>query len=326
MVEDTCQVFEIVRGTTHDGPGIRTTVFLKGCPLQCSWCHNPEGISSKLEIGWEAFKCIHCLQCIDACKTGAISEKDGKIVRDKNICKLCGACVEICPSHAMDFTSKKWTLENLLKEVLKDYEYYITSGGGVTVSGGEPLYQYEFVKSFFKQLHKHNVHTALDTCGFALKDIMLDVLAYTDLVLFDLKFIDEILHKKHTGKSNKIILQNVINIAEFIRRFRYNKKSHSRKVTKLWIRTPLIPGTTASSENIYAIGSFICKNLLDVVERWELCVFNKACISKYQRLGLKWEFEDTPIMDQKIVDELKKSASSTGFIRKKLVISGFYTR
>ena len=322
MSDRTAQVFEIVRGTTHDGPGMRTTVFLKGCSLHCSWCQNPEGISTKPEISWEAVKCIHCLECINTCKKGALSEKPGGIVRDRSKCKLCGDCVEACPSHAMEFTSKEWTMDSLIKEVLKDYDYYCSFGGGVTVSGGEPLIQNEFIIPFFQKLKEHGAHTALDTCGLIPKEVLMNVLKYTDLVLFDLKFIDEALHKQYTGSSNKLILENLIAVAEEIRRSGSGKKPYSGKGTKLWIRTPLIPGATATSENLTAIASFIQENIADIVERWELCTFNRACISKYNKLDLKWEFEDIPTMRQKDIDGLEKSALSAGFDIEKLVVSG----
>ncbi|MEF9426973.1 MAG: glycyl-radical enzyme activating protein [Candidatus Mariimomonas ferrooxydans] len=321
MTDRTAQVFEIVRGTTHDGPGMRTTVFLKGCSLNCSWCQNPEGISRKLEISWEAGKCIHCLECIKACKKGALFEETRGIVRDKSKCILCGDCVEACPSHAMEFTARKWTMDSLIKEVLKDYDYYDSFGGGVTVSGGEPLIQNEFIIPFFKKLKEHGVHTALDTCGLVPKEILIKALKYTDLVLFDLKFIDETLHKKYTDHSNKLILKNLIAVTEEIRKLR-NKKTQSGKELKLWIRTPLIPGATATPENLTAIASFIQENISDIVERWELCTFNRACISKYDKLDLKWEFENTPTMKQKDVDSLKKSALSAGFDKEKLIVTG----
>ncbi len=325
MTDKTCDVFEIVRGTTHDGPGIRTTVFLKGCPLNCSWCQNPEGISVNPEISWEAVKCIRCLDCIAACKTGAISEKDVRLVRDRTACTLCGACVEACPSHAMEFTSRKWTLGSLVKEVLKDYDYYIAFGGGVTASGGEPLCQHEFVSTFFKQLRIRNVHTALDTCGLAPKEAFDAVLPYTNHVLFDLKLMDDSMHIKYTGKSNKLILKNLIVVAETIRKSRHIKNSQSNQTIKLWIRTPLIPGATATPGNLKMISSFICEHLADVIERWELCTFNKICVNKYKKLDLEWTFEDVLLMNQKTVEELKKSVLSTGFDREKLVVSGLTT-
>jgi pyruvate formate lyase activating enzyme len=325
MTDKTCQVFEIVRGTTHDGPGIRTTVFLKGCPLNCSWCQNPEGISVKPEIGWEAVKCIHCLDCVAACKTGALSDKDVRLVRDRTACTLCGACVEACPSHAMEFTSREWTLDSLVKEVLKDYDYYSAFGGGVTVSGGEPLCHYEFVSTFFKKLRTYNVHTALDTSGFAPKEAFDAVLPYTNQVLFDIKMIDDPMHIKYTGKSNKLILQNLIVIAERIRKSRNKNNPQSNQVIKLWIRTPLIPGVTATPENLRMISTFINEHLADVVERWELCTFNKICVNKYKKLNLKWVFEDVLLINQKTVEDLKKSVLSTGFDMEKLAISGLIT-
>lgn len=314
MTVRTCSVFEIVRGTTHDGPGMRTTVFLKGCPLICSWCQNPEGISTKPEIGWEEKKCIRCLECIKTCKPKAISEKDTGLKIDRATCTLCGDCVDVCPSGAMEFTAREWTGDALIKEVLKDKEYYKSFGGGVTLSGGEPLLQHEFVQAFLTELRQQNIHTALDTCGLVPNGIIESVMNLTDLLLFDLKFIDPELHKKYTGSQNGLILENLALIAGEIRK--------SGSGSRLWIRTPLIPEATASAENLAEIGSYIEKNLADVTDRWELCTFNRACEGKYKKLGRQWAFENIPTMNQETVDKLTQAALSTGFDREKLVVSG----
>ena len=326
MSAQTCHVFEIIRGTTHDGPGIRTTVFLKGCPLRCLWCHNPEGISREREIGWDASKCIRCLDCIAACPAGALSENEQGLIRDRDVCTLCGRCVEACPSHAMEFTAREWDMDSLVGEALKDRDYYSAFGGGVTVSGGEPLCQSEFVSAFFQRLRTCGVSTALDTCGMAPKEALDAVLKHTDYVLFDIKLMDAALHKRYTGQSNNLVLQNLISVGEAIRKSNSEKKSPSAQKITLRIRTPLIPGATATAENLCAIGAFIREHLADVTERWELCAFNNSCLSKYQKLGLKWAFENTPLMSQKDVDKLKKSALSTGFTREKLVVSGLIAK
>ena len=327
MSDITCKVFEIIRGTTHDGPGMRTTVFLSGCPLNCLWCQNPEGINDKLDITWDAGKCINCHSCIKICKNRCISEEEEGLVRDKNSCNLCGLCVEACPSKALEFTYKEWGLDALLKEVLKDFDYYQAFNGGVTVSGGEPLSQYKFVKLFFKELKKHKVHTALDTCGFAPEEVFNSLLPFTDLVLFDIKFINETLHKIYTGKSNTLILQNLLSLSHEIQKRNSDNinPSQEKKLNnsiKLWIRTPLIPGVTATAENLNEIAAFINDKLYDVVDRWELCTFNKACINKYDKLNWEWQFKDTLTMEQETVDKLKEAALSNGFNEDKLVVSG----
>jgi len=322
MGELKCQVIDITRGTMHDGPGMRTAVFLKGCPLSCLWCQNPEGIRAGQDIWWEARKCIRCLACLGTCPTEAVIADENGLRRDRSKCTLCGDCVEECPAQAMAFTSQEWTLDQLLEEALKDKDYYQAFGGGVTASGGEPLCQSEFVTEFFKQLNARGVHTALDTCGWAPAEAVRSILPYTSAVLFDIKFADPGLHKRYTGQSNEMILDNLLSIADHIRALRQDKTPGENHAMQLWIRTPLIPDTTATEENISAIGGFIRNHLLDVVERWELCAFNNACKSKYQKMGLPWQYEDSPLMGQAAVDQLRAAALSAGVAGDTLVVSG----
>ena len=311
-------MIEISRGTTHDGPGLRTTVFLKGCPLRCLWCQNPEGIPTAQGVWWEARKCIGCLECIEACPNNAREATPDGIVRDPERCAVCGACVAACPSGATEFTGKTYTLDALLKVVLKDQEYYDAFGGGVTVSGGEPLSQYQFVTRFFQRLQALGVHTALDSCGLAPKAAFESVLPYTDHVLFDIKILDPERHKQFTAHTNERILDNLAYVAETIRQ--------SEREMKLWIRTPLIPDATATPDNISAISRYIDENLADVVERWELCAFNSACQQKYDKLGQTWTYADYPLMDQRFIDTIQEVALSSGVPREKLVVSGLIAK
>ena len=333
-------VIDVIRGTTHDGPGLRTTFFLKGCPLRCLWCQNPEGMKPGQEIWWEERKCIRCYACLEACPHDSIREDENGLHRDSQKCTLCGdrrepwkgdrrerrECVEACPSQAMSFTSQAWTLDQLVEEALKDRDYYAAFGGGVTVSGGEPLLQYKFVAEFFKRLHLEGIHTALDTCGLASAQAVQAVLPDTDAVLFDIKILDPILHKRFTGQSNETILQNLLSIADTIRRVNRDRAPEKGQAMKLWIRTPLIPDATATEENMAAIGGFIRDHLLDVVERWELCAFNPACKSKYRKMGLTWTYEDCSLMGQEAVDRLKAAALSSGVPWEKLVVSGLIAK
>jgi pyruvate formate lyase activating enzyme len=322
-------LIEINRGSTHDGPGMRTTVFFKGCTLHCAWCQNPEGIDFGQDVWWEGRKCIHCLSCVEACPNFAISAHDDRLSIDRERCGgtygvPCGGadgvpCVEACPSRAMSFTGEEWSLSRLVREVLKDREYYAAFGGGVTASGGEPLGQYPFVAEFFRILQGEGIHTALDTCGHVPFEAFEAVLPYTDHVLYDLKIADPELHRLHTGKSNRVILDNLLRLTD-----RYLRPSQGRM--KLWIRTPLIPGASANAENITAIGRFIQEYLSDQVERWELCAFNNACNMKYQKLGLQWPFENTGLMTQDQVDQIRTAALSSRFQPDKLVISGLVAR
>lgn len=321
-----CKVIEITRGTTHDGPGMRTTVFLKGCPLNCLWCQNPEGIPSAQSVWWEERKCIRCLECIQICPAGAVVEGEQGLQRDREKCLVCGKCIENCPAQAMTFTGQELELEVLLKEVLKDRDYYTAFGGGVTVSGGEPLVQYRFVAEFFKRLQSAGVHTALDTCGLASREAFHAVLPYTDAVLFDIKLLDSDLHEQYTGQPNDVILQNVLLVADHIRAANPARKAAGKAEMKLWIRTPLIPDATATQANITAISAFINAKLADVVERWDLCAFNPTCNSKYEKLDLVWAYKDTPLMRQSDIDQLSAAALITGLSHAKLVVSGLIAR
>jgi pyruvate formate lyase activating enzyme len=310
----TCHVIEITRGSTHDGPGMRTTVFLKGCPLRCAWCQNPESMSFAQEVWWEQRKCIGCLECVAVCQAEALSETPAGIQRDRQKCTLCGACVEECPAKARTFTGEEWGIEALLKEVLKDQDYYRAFGGGVTLSGGEPLSQAPFVAEFFRRLQAAGVHTALDTCGLASPASLAAVLPRTDHVLFDIKLLDPALHQRFTGQSNEIILRNLAAVATFIRQ--------AERPMKLWIRTPLIPGATATPENIAAISRFIHETLSDVTERWELCAFNPTCKSKYDKLDLPWAYEGYALLGREMAAQLRETAAAHGMSKDAVFVTG----
>lgn len=314
MTETSAVIFDMYRGTSHDGPGLRTTLFFKGCTLRCTWCHNPEGIAHQPQIWWDGRKCIGCMRCSHACPSGAlIADKDGIRINEAG-CRHCGACVRSCPSKAQSYTGEKWTEEKLLREALKDKPYYTSFGGGVTASGGEPLVQAEFVQRLFQGLKEHNVHTALDTCGNVAWSKFEAVLPYTDCVLYDLKLMDDGKHRMFTGSGNELILNNIRKLADYIRT--------QRPELTLWIRTPLIPNATATRENIRQIKQFICNNLLDIIDRWELCAFNNVCRSKYEKMHRTWDFAGEALMSHDQIDEIRQLILTDDFPEEKLVISG----
>jgi pyruvate formate lyase activating enzyme len=306
-------VFDIYRGTMHDGPGLRTTVFLKGCPLKCLWCHNPEGINRSPEIKWVKGKCIGCRNCVKACPNSARIALADRISVNEKLCNNCIKCVKACPSKALQMSGETWTVDALVKEVLKDRSFFESFGGGVTISGGEPTVQYEFVEAFLMECKRRNISTALDTCGMAHKRVYESLLKYTDYLLYDIKEIDSDRHKKFTGAYNEKILENLIFIRDYIIK---------HKTTKLWIRTPLIPGATATNENIKGIGGFISKELYDVVEKWELCAFNNLCKDKYNQLGLSWVYEQSSLMEKNFTDTLLETAQKSGVNPEIIVFSG----
>lgn len=306
-------LLEIQRMSTEDGPGIRTTVFLKGCNLHCKWCHNPESISPKPQLQWLKTNCIACQLCVETCPKMALSYLDSEIIIDRKLCDACGLCVEECPSAALEMMGEEVTVDELVDEVLKDKSYFEKSGGGITVSGGEPTLQAEFVAAFLKRIKQNGVHTALDTCGKGTNVSYEQILPYTDLVLFDIKEIDALKHKAFTGSTNEKILEKIKIISDWIK-----INDHPKE---LWIRTPIIPDTTDTKENIKGIGEFILKNNINL-SRWELCAFNNLCSDKYLRLGTKWEYDQYGLFEEDTMNQFVDIALKTGIDRQIVVWTG----
>jgi pyruvate formate lyase activating enzyme len=290
--------------STEDGPGIRSTVFFKGCPLACVWCHNPETISPRLQIHWEKNRCIGCRSCIEACIKGALAASEAGIVIDRLKCDSCGTCSQACPSTAMSIYGEAWEPDDLMAEVMKDETYFQKSGGGVTLSGGEPTMQPLFVKELLSAFKQCDVHTALDTCGQCSWETLNTLLPHIDLVLFDLKEINSDKHTVFTGVSNTRILENLILVRRFM--------EEHRLPGDLWIRTPLIPGCTATPENLQGIGMFIKEHLGSSVSRWELCTFNNLCIHKYEGLGIDWDFRKAALLSRNEAERLASLARESG--------------
>jgi pyruvate formate lyase activating enzyme len=297
-------VLEIQRMSTEDGPGIRTTVFLKGCPLKCIWCHNPESILMKPQVHWVGSRCIGCNICIDSCPNDALKKGEKGIEIDRNICKGCGTCANECPSTAMELLGHEWEAKKLVDELIKDRAFFETSGGGITVSGGEPTMQAEFVLEVLKMLKEKGIHTALDTCGLCREETIAMLLPYANLVLFDLKIMDSKLHKKFTGSPNEKILESLLFIRDMM------KENGSPK--ELWIRTPIIPGATDNEKLLREIGRYIAENVNDVVTRWDLCAFNNLCRDKYTRLGLDWTYHDSKPLKKETMERLAETARNSG--------------
>ncbi len=257
----------IKRFAIHDGEGIRTTVFFKGCPLKCIWCHNPENIELKRQIALYRHKCNMCGECLSICKCHR--EKNGIHDIDRNLCEMCGKCEQLCPTEAIEIIGKKVTVEEILDVLIKDKSFYEESGGGVTLSGGECLLQADFCAELLKKVREHGINTAIDTCGYVSTREIDKVLPYTDVFLYDLKAFDEDIHIKCTGKSNKIILNNLLYL-------------NSRKAS-VEIRIPYIPGF--NDNQIEKIGRFIEK--LDCVNSVKILPYHNYAKSKYSALDIK---------------------------------------
>ncbi len=311
------RILHLQRLSTEDGPGIRTTVFFKGCPLRCAWCHNPESISQRPQVQWLALRCIGCGTCLEACPNGCLTIREGSLVMDRARCAACGTCVAACPSGALESLGRMADVEEVLAELVKDRAYYEKSGGGVTLSGGEPTFQPDFAEALLRDLKEQGIPTALDTCGMCSIHTLDRLLPYTDLVLFDVKLLDPALHQEATGVSNEQILGNLAYLRDYIR--------GRKRSIGLWIRTPLIPETTDTEENLSLIGRYLFETLDGDFDRWELCAFNNLCRDKYTRLGLEWMYARTPLMTREALARCEQIAKSSG-LRPELVLATGATR
>ena len=229
-------IFNIKRYSIHDGPGIRTTVFLKGCPLNCIWCHNPEGIESGASFFYDAKKCLNCMRCLHRCSRGCISISEGTFKLDFDRCTHCDACVKACPTNALTKNGVCYSSDELMEMIKKDIPFFDESGGGVTFSGGEPMLQFDFLHEMLVKCKEQGISTAVDTSGYAAVEKFDKIKQLTDLFLYDIKFFVEAQHVEYTGVSNRLILKNL----EFL----------LSQNTTVWIRIPLIPGINDTWENI----------------------------------------------------------------------------
>jgi len=309
--ELTGKVYDIQGFSVQDGPGIRTTIFMKGCPLRCPWCHSPESQQFHAQLSWISTRCVgieECGKCLDVCSKQAIApgktipnpstlEPVHHIQINRNICDNCGECAAVCYRDALYICGTDYTVEELLDRVLKDRPFYDQSGGGVTISGGEPLSQPEFVHRLLKRLKESGIHAALDTTGYAPYDSIKQVLPYTDLFLYDLKHMDSRQHKIVTGVSNELILENVQKIA--------------KDGGKIQVRIPVIPDFNDSKESFKAIGLF-CKSLGDAVTVIQMLPYHNLGVMKYPRIdNSNIVLEAEPPSDHKI-NILKKLLEDQG--------------
>jgi len=266
----TC--FNIQRYSIQDGPGIRTTVFLKGCPLACTWCHNPEGLSPDPQILVVAERCMGCGACSEVCPNPPPVGGEGDDTGDWSRCVACGRCVEVCPTGARRLVGTSFTVDELLERIERDRAFYETSQGGVTFSGGEPLMQGEFLLASLEECRKRGLHAAVDTSGYAERDLVLEVGRQSDLILYDLKVLDGARHGHLTGVPLEPILENL--------------RALDEAGERIWIRFPLVPGVTDGDANLEALGGLVSS--LRNTRRVSLLPFHRAASDKYGRLGRRW--------------------------------------
>jgi pyruvate formate lyase activating enzyme len=262
-------VFNIQKYSVQDGPGIRATVFLKGCPLRCAWCHNPEGISPRREILVVEGRCLGCGQCRRACSFGASIPGQGALPARHERCLFCGACVAACPAAARRWAGQQMTVSEVLDVVWQDRIFYDESGGGVTFSGGEPLLQFEFLRACLGACRARGLRTAVDTCGLARPEDLLAVAPLADLFLYDLKLMDPARHEQYTGAPNGVILENL--------------RTLGRVHRQIWVRVPIIPGVNDDAPALQAIARFAAA--IPGVRQVNVLPFHRSGLPKLARLG-----------------------------------------
>lgn len=298
------RIFDLERYSTHDGPGIRTTIFLKGCYLNCQWCHNPESISPRPELLFDPDKCLLDLGCAAACSQGALyfadqegnpippeqigyfrshKEKIGKRVYNADLCLRCGRCAEVCYARALELVGRTIAVAEAVAELERDRAFYDNSGGGITVSGGEPLYQARFTEHLLAACQERGLHTALDTAAYAKWETLAAVLAHVDLVLLDLKVMDGDKHRQYTGVDNALILDNARRLARLMAAREKAGKGSER--IGVWIRVPVIPGINDDDDNLCAAARLVREEMSGAVKVVELLGYHPLGKAKFKRLG-----------------------------------------
>ncbi len=274
-------IFDIQKFCIHDGPGIRTTVFFKGCPLRCEWCHNPESKRAKKELIYNPHSCVGCGACAEVCSAEAHILTPMHTV-DRSVCTACGKCADVCPTQALSIAGKEMSADEVMREVLRDRAFYETSGGGLTLSGGELFLQFDFALELLKSARENGLHTCVETCGFTEKEKLLRIAAFTDLFLYDWKCTDPALHKRYTGVGNHEILENLRALNDI--------------GASVVLRCPIVPGVNDTEAHFDGIASLA--ETLPCITAVELEPYHALGTDKAVRLGAEVKRFPTPLPNE----------------------------
>lgn len=295
IAEATGLIFDIQRFSVHDGPGIRTLVFFKGCPLACLWCSNPESQRFQPELLFDATKCVACGGCAEACPHAAASRAGGRSAYDRNRCVACGTCADACPAEARTLAGRQVTADDVVTEILKDAPFYANSGGGVTLGGGEPLAQTEFARAILARCRTEEIHTAIETCGHVAWSAFEAVTTETDLFLFDLKHLDAVKHRAQTGGSEALVLENLERLAGL--------------GAAVVVRVPVVPGFNDNPEDVRAISARVARC---GIRELHLLPYHRLGAGKYGLLGREYGFAGGENVSDTRLEVLRMAATENG--------------
>jgi pyruvate formate lyase activating enzyme len=305
--DNTALVTDILDFMVHDGYGLRLNVFLKGCPLKCRWCQNPEAIDSEIEVAYHAKRCIGCGKCLEVCPVpGAITEDNNTRI-DRTKCTMCLKCVEACPATALKKVGEEYSVDELYAKIIRYKVFFDSSDrGGVTISGGEPAYQKAFVLELLKKCREAGIHATIDTCGYAAYETVKEIVENVDLVLYDIKHMDEAKHIEGTGVSNNLILDNLKRLCEV-------------GDLDIVVRIPLITGYNDDEDNVRKTAEFLKST--GKINRLDLLPFNELPADKYEAMGLKWDCGELKSQTKEDLFKLKEIVEGYGF---KVTIGGMW--